>query len=340
MEGRPLSELVFGDRHLEQFVDSGRPDEAELLARLTTEERNPRTVNIDSLPLRDMLLLMMDEDARVVPAVRAELDDIAAAARVIAAKLGSGGRLFYVGAGTSGRLGVLDAVECPPTFGTDPEQVQAIMAGGTSAWERAKEGAEDDREAGRRDIDTRGVGPKDVVVGIAASGRTPYTIGAMERAKELGAPVIAVVCNMGSPMARVADIAIEPVVGPEVILGSTRLKAGTAQKLVLNMLSTASMILLGKVYSNLMVDLRASNAKLVLRARRIIRLATGCDEDEAARAFEEAGHNAKLAIVMVLAGVGADEARAALAETKGYVRAAVEHLLGKGSGEKEKQHES
>ncbi len=299
-------------------------DDAEQLAQLTTEERNARTTNIDDLPVREMLALINEEDGKVAGAVAAELDDIELAVRVIAERLGAGGRLFYFGAGTSGRLGALDAVECPPTFGIDPELVQAVMAGGAGAWGRAKEGAEDDAEAGRLDVDARGVGPDDVVIGVAASGRTPYTIGAMERAKERGAAVIAVVCNTGSPMAKVADIAIEPVVGPEVILGSTRMKAGTAQKLVLNMLSTGSMVLLGKVYSNLMVDLRASNAKLVLRARRIVRLATGCGEEEAATAFEEASHNAKLAIVMVLAGVGADEARAALERARGYVRRAVE----------------
>ena len=293
------------------------------LDRLVTESRSPY-VDLDALSIGEILRVINQEDATVARAVAKELPRIEAAVELIVAAFRRGGRLFYVGAGTSGRLGVLDASECPPTFGVDPELVQGIIAGGDRALRESIEGAEDRAEEGARDLRARGVRAADVVVGIAASGRTPYVIGALEEANRIGAATVALVCNPDTPMARAAQVTIAPVVGPEVLMGSTRMKAGTAQKMVLNMLSTTAMIRMGKVYSNLMVDLQASNEKLVARAVRIVRLATGCSEEAAIEAFRRSGGSAKKAIVMVAAGCDAEEAQALLEEAGGFVRQALE----------------
>ncbi len=294
------------------------------LQRLVTEGRNPNTVDIDQLSSLDIIRLMNQEDQKVALAVEQELPSIARAVDLIADALRHGGRLFYVGAGTSGRLGILDASECPPTFGAEPTLVQGIIAGGDLAVQQAVENAEDSEELGRQDIVDRGVRAKDVVVGIAASGRTPYVLGALQEAHCVGAKTVGLSCNPSSPLAQVADVAISPVVGPEAITGSTRLKAGTAQKLVLNMLSTASMIKLGKVFSNLMVDVQPTNAKLVERTKRIVVLATSCTEETAVDALNSCGGKPKQAIVMILANVNAARAEALLAETDGFVRKALE----------------
>lgn len=269
-----------------------------------------------------ILRMLNQEDLGVALAVQKELPAIARAVEVIVVCLSSGGRLFYVGAGTSGRMGVIDAAECGPTFGVDAETVQAIMAGGHPAVMAAVEGVEDDADRGAADVRARGVGHADALVAIAASGRTPYTLGALREAKLLGARTIAVCNNPGAPLAGMAEIAICPLTGPEAIMGSTRLKAGTAQKLILNMLSTAAMIRLGKVYSNLMVDLRPANTKLVRRAKRIVALASGCSQGEAARYLEAARFQVKVAVVMALTGLTAPEAAVLLEESGGHVRAA------------------
>ncbi|EKP94242.1 N-acetylmuramic acid 6-phosphate etherase [Thermaerobacter subterraneus] len=295
---------------------AGRVD----LSRLVTEQPNPATARLDILDAREICRLINEEDHKVAPAVAQHLDVIAEAVERIAAALRRGNRLFYVGAGTSGRLGVLDAAECPPTFGTDPEMVQGIIAGGPQALTRAVEGAEDDSEAGRQDIRARGVRAGDVVVALSASGRTPYCLGALQAAREAGAFTVAVTCNPGSAMGGVADLAIEVVVGPEVLAGSTRMKAGTAQKMVLNMLSTAAMVRLGKCYGNLMVDLRPTNEKLVERARRIIMRVLGCDASTAADLLARSGNQVKVAIVMGATGLDAEGARRRLDEHGGFVR--------------------
>ncbi|MGE5654668.1 MAG: N-acetylmuramic acid 6-phosphate etherase [Bacillota bacterium] len=294
------------------------------LDKLVTEGRNADTVNIDQMDSGAIIRLMNREDQKVALAVEKELDAIARAVDLITQALGNGGRLLYLGAGTSGRLGILDASECPPTFGVEPTLVQGMIAGGEGAIHKAIENAEDRSELGRQDLIDRDLTAADVVVGIAASGRTPYVIGALEEAKRVGAKTVALSCNPASPMAQMADVAISPVVGPEVVMGSTRLKAGTAQKMVLNMLSTASMIQLGKVFSNLMVDVQATNAKLVERAKRIVVLATGCADQEAADALTQCDLNPKTAIVMILGRVDAARAKALLTEAKGFVRKALE----------------
>lgn len=308
-------------------VGVGRVD----LARLVTEQPNPATSTLDVLDAREICRLINEEDHKVAPAVAQHLDAIAVAVERIAQALRRGHRLFYVGAGTSGRLGVLDAAECPPTFGTDPETVQGIIAGGPPALTRAVEGAEDDVEAGRRDLQARGVGAGDVVVALSASGRTPYCLGALEAAREAGAFTVAVTCNPGSAMGRVADLAIEVVVGPEVLAGSTRMKAGTAQKMVLNMLSTGAMVRLGKCYGNLMVDVRPTNEKLVERARRIIMQAVGCDYETAADLLARSGNRVKLAIVMGATGLDVETARRRLDEHGGFVRRVLEEAAPPGS---------
>ena len=259
------------------------------LQKIATEQRNPNTVNIDTLSTLDMVKLINQEDHRVAEAVALVTDKIAEAVDVIAARLSTGGRLIYCGAGTSGRLGILDAVECPPTYSTDPETVQALMAGGYGAIFKAVEGAEDSKELGVTDMQSIGFSAKDVLVGIAASGRTPYVLGCMEYARDLGAPTVAVTCCPGSTLDRFADIGIAPAPGPEVVTGSTRMKSGTAQKMVLNMLSTGAMIKLGKVYGNLMVDVKPSNEKLVRRCVTIVCSATDCAEAEAVEALEQCG---------------------------------------------------
>ena len=289
-----------------------------------TEQENPRTREISSLPAAEIVRLMNEEDARVAEAVRLVLPDVARAVEGIGERLGRGGRLFYVGTGTSGRLGVLDASECPPTFGVAPELVQGILAGGYEACHRAVEASEDDAEAGAHDIDARGVGPEDVLVGIAASGRTPYTVGALEHARSKGTLTVALTCAPDSPITRAADISIVPVVGPEVVAGSTRLKAGTAQKLVLNMLSTASLIRLGYVTGNRMTNLLPRNTKLRARAVRNLSAETGLGEEEARAAIEAAGGDPRTALVMAKTGASREEAERALGESKGVVGRAVE----------------
>lgn len=278
------------------------------LSHLVSEGRNPDTMDIDLLPSLDIVQRINQQDKLVPLAVEKVLPEIAEAVDKITEALKVGGRLFYIGAGTSGRLGVLDASECPPTFGTDPEMVVGIIAGGKEAMFRAKEGAEDDPALGEQDLKENTLTQRDVVVGIAASGRTPYVIGGLEYANELGATTVALSCNPDSPIADIADIAISPVVGPEALTGSTRLKSGTAQKLVLNMLTTASMIRLGKSYQNLMVDVKATNEKLVARAARIVMQATDCTNQEAKTALKETDYDAKLAILMILTGLDRESA--------------------------------
>lgn len=295
-----------------------------------TELENPRTAGISALGTPEIVRLMNEEDALVAEAVGRVGAEVARAVDGIVERLQSGGRLFYVGTGTSGRLGVLDAAECPPTFGVSPELVQGIIAGGYEACYRAVEASEDDREAGGRDADARGVTGGDAVVGIAASGRTPYTIGAVEHARTLGAFTAAVACVPGSPITRAVEVAIVPLVGPEVIAGSTRLKAGTAQKMVLNMLSTATMIRLGYVSGNRMTNVSARNEKLRERARRIFQAETGLDERAASAAFASAGDDLPTALVMQRTGRTRAEAEAALASGRGVVQRAIELLLQSG----------
>jgi N-acetylmuramic acid 6-phosphate etherase len=289
-----------------------------------TEARHPATESFDTLSTLEMVRIINAEDRLVAVAVAAELEQIAAAIDAIAARMAQGGRLIYVGAGTSGRLAVLDAAECPPTFGTSPEQVVALIAGGEPAIRYAVEGAEDDREAGARDIAQMEAAALDSVVGIAASGRTPYVLGAMAEAGRRGSLVVSLACHHPSPMAEIADFWIAPVVGPEVLTGSTRLKAGTAQKMVLNMLSTGVMIHLGKTYGNLMVDVQATNAKLRDRARRIVELACDLSPEAAEAALAACDYEVKTAIVAQRGGLSADEARQRLARAHGIVRAALE----------------
>ena len=294
------------------------------LQKIATEQRNPNTMNIDTLSTLDMVKLINQEDHRVAEAVGEVTDKIAQAVDVIAEKLSGGGRLIYCGAGTSGRLGILDAVECPPTYSTDPETVQALMAGGYGAIFKAVEGAEDSKELGVEDMKNIHFSQKDVLVGIAASGRTPYVRGCMEYAKQLGAPTVAVTCCPGSELDQFADIGIAPAPGPEVVTGSTRMKSGTAQKMVLNMLSTGAMIKLGKVYGNLMVDVKPSNEKLIRRCVTIVCSAAECTEAEATQALEACDYRPKVAIVMVLRGVNADTACAMLQKAEGRIAKVLE----------------
>lgn len=294
------------------------------LKTIATEQRNPNTMHIDTLSTLDMVKLINQEDHHVAEAVSLVVEKIAQAIDVIADRLSKGGRLIYCGAGTSGRLGILDAVECPPTYSTDPEMVQALMAGGYPAIFKAVEGAEDSKGLGVEDmkkIDFRG---QDVLVGIAASGRTPYVLGCMEYAKELGAPTISVTCCPGSVLDTYADIGIAPAPGPEVVTGSTRMKSGTAQKMVLNMLSTGTMIKLGKVYGNLMVDVKPSNEKLIRRCVTIVCAATDCTEEAATAALESCGYRPKVAIIMVLCGVDARKAQQMLESADGRVASVLE----------------
>lgn len=294
------------------------------LQKIATEQRNPNTMNIDTLSTLDMVKLINREDHRVADAVGEVTDKIAQAVDVIAEKLAAGGRLIYCGAGTSGRLGILDAVECPPTYSTDPETVQALMAGGYGAIFKAVEGAEDSKELGVEDMKNIHFSQKDVLVGIAASGRTPYVRGCMEYAKQLGAPTVAVTCCPGSELDQFADIGIAPAPGPEVVTGSTRMKSGTAQKMVLNMLSTGAMIKLGKVYGNLMVDVKPSNEKLIRRCVTIVCSAAECTEAEATKALEACDYRPKVAIVMVLRGVDAETACAMLQKAEGRIAKVLE----------------
>lgn len=297
----------------------------EQLQSLATEQRNPRSRHIDTASVPEILRIINIEDHLVPIAVRDEIPYIAEAVEVVVEAFRNGGRLFYVGAGTSGRLGVVDASECPPTFGTDPEMVQGLIAGGRDAVFESQEGAEDDPRTGARAIDERGVTSGDVVCGIASSGRTPYVVGAVEHARrEIGAATLFVTTVPREEFGVDVDVAICPVVGPEVVMGSTRMKSGTAQKMVLNMLTTASMIRLGKVYENMMVDLRRTSEKLVERARRTVMTVTGLDYDRASAVLDEADGHVKTALVMTLAGVDRDEARRRLGAHDGFVRPAIE----------------
>ena len=289
------------------------------LQKIATEQCNPNSVNIDTLSTLEMVKLINREDHKVAEAVGLVAETIARAVDLIADRLGKGGRLIYCGAGTSGRLGILDAVECPPTYSTDPEMVQGLIAGGYPAIFKAVEGAEDSKALGVQDLQGIGFGPGDVLVGIAASGRTPYVMGCMEYARELGAATVAVTCCPGSELDSFADIGIAPAPGPEVVTGSTRMKSGTAQKMVLNILSTGAMIRLGKVYGNLMVDVKPSNEKLIRRCVTIVCSAAECDEATAIAALEACEYRPKVAIVMVLCGVSPEEARAMLANADGRI---------------------
>jgi N-acetylmuramic acid 6-phosphate etherase len=293
------------------------------LETLTTEAFRPELADIDQLPTLDIARLMNGEDASVPTAVSRLLPAIAAAIDAIAERMSRGGRLIYAGAGTAGRLGVLDASECPPTFNTDPDQVVGLIAGGPGAVVTSVEGAEDSAELARADLDGLAVTAVDTVVGVSASGRTPYAVGAVEHARAQGALTVGLSCNADSALAAAADHGIEVVVGPELLTGSTRLKAGTAQKLVLNMLSTITMIRLGKTYGNLMVDVRASNEKLRARSRRIVALATGADDEEVERALAATDGEVKNAILTILADVDGPTAARLLEESDGHLRAAL-----------------
>lgn len=291
-----------------------------------TEQENPRTREISRLPTAEIVRLMNEEDAHVAGAVKLALPEVARAVDAIVERLRAGGRLYYAGTGTSGRLGVLDASECPPTFGVPPELVQGIIAGGYEALYRATEASEDDREAGARDAEARGVGTRDALVGIAASGRTPYTIGAVEYAREQGAFTTALTCAPGSPITRAAEVSVVPVVGPEVLAGSTRLKAGTAQKMVLNMISTAAMIRLGYVSGNRMANLQPRNLKLRARTLRILAAETGLDDEAAREALERAGGDLRVALVMFRTKRSREESERALDSAGWVVARAVEEL--------------
>jgi N-acetylmuramic acid 6-phosphate etherase len=293
------------------------------MSRVMTEARNPASEKIDTFSALSIVRLMNEEDRRVSIAVGRESDAIAKAVEIIADRLRAGGRLIYIGAGTSGRLGVLDASECPPTFSTPPEMVVGLIAGGYGALTRAVEGAEDHPETAIDDLKGVRLSKADAVVGIATSGRTPYVIGGLTYAREVGAYAIGLACNDGSTLAEAADLMITPVVGPEVISGSTRLKAGTATKLVLNTLTTGAMVLLGKTYGNLMVDLKATNAKLVIRTRRIVAELTGLSEVEAEEQLARCGGELKTAVVAYRRKVSAEEARRLLAEAAGQLRVAL-----------------
>ena len=295
----------------------------QTLSTLITEQRNPNSMNVDSLSALEIVQLMNEEDKQVPLAIEKCLPQIAQAVERIVAAFQQGGRLVYIGAGTSGRLGVLDASECPPTFGVSPEMVKGIIAGGERALRHPIEGAEDSKAQAVVDLQTIQFSSKDVLVGIAASGRTPYVIGALEYAKSLGSVTVSIASNPNSAMANIVDIAIDTVVGPEVLTGSSRLKSGTAQKLVLNMLTTASMILMGKCYQNLMVDVQASNEKLKARAIHIVMQATDCDKALAEETLKQADQNAKLAIMMILSGLDRAQAEALLEKHQGKLQLAL-----------------
>ena len=295
----------------------------QTLSTLITEQRNPNSMHVDSLSALEIVQLMNQEDKQVPLAIEKCLPQIAQAVERIVAAFQQGGRLVYIGAGTSGRLGVLDASECPPTFGVPPEMVKGIIAGGERALRHPIEGAEDSKTQAVVDLQTIQFSSKDVLVGIAASGRTPYVIGALEYAKSLGSVTVSIASNPNSAMANIVDIAIDTVVGPEVLTGSSRLKSGTAQKLVLNMLTTTSMILMGKCYQNLMVDVQASNEKLKARAIRIVMQATDCDKILAEETLKQADQNAKLAIMIILSGLDRAQAEALLEKHHGKLQLAL-----------------
>lgn len=293
------------------------------LDNLLTEARNPQTMELDSMTPMEIVTAMNREDARVPESIRPQLPNIAQCVAWATEAIRSGGRLIYMGAGTSGRLGVLDAVECPPTFGVSPDVVVGLIAGGEGAFVKAVEGAEDSRELGKADLEAIGLTPKDLVVGIAASGRTPYVLGGLAYANSLGCKTAAISCNPGSTLGKEARLAIEVAPGPECLTGSTRLKAGTAQKLILNMISTATMVGCGKAYSNLMVDVMQTNEKLVVRAQNIVMEATGVSRDSAKEAIALAGGSCKLAVTMILADCTVEEAKERLERCGGSVRQAI-----------------
>lgn len=293
------------------------------LGSLVSETRNPDTLDLDNLSTLEMVTKFNQQDATVATAVSLTLPQVAAAVDAAAASLAAGGRLIYMGAGTSGRLGVLDASECPPTFGVPHGVVVGLIAGGPGALLKAVEGAEDDEQLGVSDLQALDLTANDMVVGLAASGRTPYVIGALRYARQQGCRTAAISCNPDSPIAHEAEIAISPVVGPEALTGSTRLKSGTAQKLVLNMISTGAMVKIGKVYQNLMVDMQATNIKLVDRARRMVCEATGCQPGQADAALQQVQHEVKTAILMILADISAPEAKQRLQQHHGFLRAAL-----------------
>ena len=293
------------------------------LTTLVTESRNAVSENIDMLSIIDMLKVINQEDQKVALAVEAIIPEIAKVVDLIANAFQSGGRLIYIGAGTSGRLGILDASECPPTYGSNPDVVVGLIAGGHQAILKAVENAEDNLELGAADLQQIGFNNKDVLVGIAASGRTPYVLGAMNYATSVGATVATLSCNANSPMTQIADINLTPIVGPEVVTGSSRMKAGTAQKLVLNMLTTGAMIRTGKVFGNLMVDVEATNAKLIQRQHNIVVEATGCLESQAASALAQCNNHCKTAILMILLDIDAELAAAKLSKHNGFIRHAL-----------------
>ena len=293
------------------------------LTKLVTETRNPNTMDLDQMTPLELVSVMNQEDLNVVAGVKEVLLQIAQAIEWAVSSLEAGGRIVYFGAGTSGRLGVLDAVECPPTFGVSPDVVVGLIAGGEKAFVRAVEGAEDSLELCEEEFKKIGLNKNDIAIGIAASGRTPYVIGGLRYARSLGCKTVAIACNKGSEVGKEAELAIEPSCGPEVLTGSTRLKSGTAQKMILNMISTGSMVGVGKAYQNLMVDVQQTNKKLVVRAQNITMAATGCTREEAAQALEQADGNAKLAIVMLLTQMPVDEAKAKLNAAHGHVRGAL-----------------
>ena len=294
------------------------------LTKLVTETRNPNTMELDQMTPLELVSVMNQEDLNVVVGVKEVLPQVAQAIEWAVSSLEAGGRIVYFGAGTSGRLGVLDAVECPPTFGVSPDVVVGLIAGGEKAFVRAVEGAEDSLELCEEELKKIGLNKNDIAIGIAASGRTPYVIGGLRYARSLGCKTVAIACNKGSEVGKEAELAIEPSCGPEVLTGSTRLKAGTAQKMILNMISTGSMVGVGKAYQNLMVDVQQTNKKLVVRAQNITMAATGCTREEAAQALEQADGNAKLAIVMLLTQMPVEEAKAKLEAAHGHVRGALQ----------------
>lgn len=293
------------------------------IAKLNTEQQNPKTMNIDLMSTEEIITVINQEDTLVPNVLARQVPNISEVVDKIVAAFKNGGRLIYIGAGTSGRLGIIDASECPPTFGTDSGLVIGIIAGGKEAMTEALEGVEDDKDQGNADLVNINLTPDDIVVGIAASGRTPYTIGALEYAKEIGSTTVSVVCSKDSEMEKISDHTIAAVVGPEVITGSTRMKAGTAQKLVLNMLSTASMIKLGKVYGNLMVDVQMTNEKLHNRAVNIVKMATGASDEEARVAIKEQNYHTKAAILQVTTGLRGTVAKELLEKHEGYLRNAI-----------------
>lgn len=296
------------------------------LDKLTTESRNLNTSNIDKVSTLEMVKIINNEDKKVAEAVEKEIPKIAQAIDYVVERIKEGGRLIYIGAGTSGRLGILDASECPPTYGVSEELIQGIIAGGHEAIFRAKEGAEDSKELAIEDLKLKKLSSNDIVVGIAASGRTPYVVGGLEYGNQIGALTISITCNSDSEVSKTSQISIAPIVGAEVITGSTRLKSGTAQKLVLNMLSTGSMIKLGKVYGNLMVDVKATNKKLIERAKKIVCEATGIEKNLAEDILLKTDYDVKLSIFMILSGLSLNDAREKLLENDGYIAKALESI--------------